>query len=259
MVKGKKLWVVGGSAGIGAECARLFIERGADVAVSGRNVARLEQMAESMGEVGSGTLVLTRADLADDDSVREAARSVIQGLDGLDGVVISGGAPAPGGVFELTDSDWWEGLNQKLMGQIRVVRAVLPYFLGQQSGRIVHLVGTHGLQPQYYALAAGVINAGLLNFVKAVARYAASRNVLVNAVNPGPVRTARMERLAAGKAQQDGIRPEDAVRQLAEEVALGRFAEPAEVAGLVGWLLSDEATYCTGAYFNVDGGQIYGL
>lgn len=259
MFKGKKFWIVGASAGIGQECARILAGHGASVAISGRRIGLLRELAREFSTHYETLVVPIETDLTDDTSVRETSHQVIQELKGLDGVLISGGAPPPGGLFDLADDDWREGIEQKLLGQIRVTRAVLPYFMAERSGRIVHLVGTHGLEPQHYALGAGVINAGLINFVKAIARYAAPRNVLINAINPGPVRTDRMERLVSGKALLDKMPPSTAASHLASEVALGRFADPIEIAHLAVWLLSLESSYCTGSYFNVDGGQLHGI
>ena len=257
---GKRYWVVAATQGIGWQTAKDLLNLGADVTISGRDPERLKEAHEALTEPGHvGHLSTCVVDLTDDTAVRYAAQSVISNMDGLDGVVVSSGGPVAGGLFDLSDTDWMQSIDGKLLGHIRVTRAILPYFMGKRSGRIVHLSGTHGLQPQHYALTAGVVNAGIINFVKAVAAFAARNNVLINVVNPGPVSTERMQYLAISKATRENRGIPETLTLLSREVALERFAETHEVTSLIVYLLSEGASFCSGGSYNVDGGQLHGI
>jgi len=131
------------------------------------------------------------------------------------------------------------------MGQIRVARAVLPHMQKQRWGRIVNVIGTHALFAEAHAMPAGVANAGLLNFTKALAELGGPDGILVNAVSPGTVNTARLQYLMSKGVTYDLSR-----------ITLGRFAEPSELASVIVFLASDRASYMCGACVTVDGGQI---
>ena len=107
-------------------------------------------------------------------------------------------------------------------------------------------------------MTAGVVNAGLQNFTKALADIAAPHNILVNAVNPGPIETVRMQYAMDVQTGQTEMSSEEARRKWEEETLLKRFGTPDEVAGAVVFLASGLASYITGATINVDGGQTRG-
>jgi 3-oxoacyl-[acyl-carrier protein] reductase len=127
------------------------------------------------------------------------------------------------------------------------------------GGRIVNMAGTHGLLAHSYAITAGVVNAALLNLTKALAEEGASSNVLVNAINPGPILTERMEYLTNMKARELGVSYEEARAHLVAETMLKRFGTPQDIAAAVTFLVSKRAGFITGTYVNVDGGQIRSL
>ena len=98
------------------------------------------------------------------------------------------------------------------------------------------------------------MNAGLLNLTKALAQEAAAANVLVNSINPGPIRTDRMVYLAQARARDEGIRVGEAERLLVEETLLKRFGEPRDVSALAAFLVSERAGFLTGTMVSIDGG-----
>ena len=139
-------------------------------------------------------------------------------------------------------------------------RAVFPRMVQRGGGRIVNMAGTHGLLAHSYAITAGVVNAALLNLTKALAEEGKSLNVLVNAINPGPKLTERMEYLTNMKAEGAlRVSYEEARAHLVAETMLKRFGTPQDIAAAVTFLVSKRAGFITGTYVNVNGVQIRSL
>lgn len=257
-LRGKVALVSGGSTGIGAAVARKFAEEGAKVALCGRDGARAETMAEEITRTTGTEVRGIAADCTKDEDVRRFVETAIASFGSVDILVNSLAGPKDGGFLELSDQDWIDGLNLKLLGQIRCSRAVLPHMIARKQGRIVNIIGTHGHQPHSFLVTAGVVNAGLQNFTKALAEIAAPHNVRVNAVNPGPIETVRMQYAMEVQTGQAGISWEEARREWEGETLLKRFGTPEEIAAMAVFLASDLASYVTGATINVDGGQTRG-
>jgi 3-oxoacyl-[acyl-carrier protein] reductase len=244
-LKGKVALVTGGSKGIGGATALLLAREGARVAISARNQTELDIAAASVRREAAGDVLPIACDCTKPDDVAVLVERVVQHFGRIDVLVNSIGAAKAGNFLQLSEQDWHTSLALKLYGQIWVARAVFPHMQKQRWGRIVNVVGTHYTLAEAHAMPAGVANAGLLNFTKALAEMGGGDNVLVNAVNPGTVRTARLQYLIDQGVEYD-----------LKNITLHRFAEPEEIASAIVFLASERASYICGAYLNVDGGQL---
>jgi NAD(P)-dependent dehydrogenase (short-subunit alcohol dehydrogenase family) len=121
-------------------------------------------------------------------------------------------------------------------------------------GRIVNISGTQWKRPLPTSMPAGVANAGLVNFTKALAEEVGPQNILVNVVSPGPINTRRIEYIIEQRASLVGVPAAEIRAEFLREVTLGRFGEPNEVAQVIVFLVSELATFVTGAIIDVDGG-----
>ncbi len=244
-IKGRVALVTGGSMGIGGATATLLAQEGAHIVISAR---REKELAESAARIRAETgvdVLAVPADCTKEADVQNLVKRVIDRHGKVDILVNSVGAAKAGHFLKLTDADWEQSLALKLMGQIRTARAVYPYMEKQKWGRIVNVIGTHALLPEAHAMPAGVANAGLLNFTRAMAELGGPNGVLVNAVNPGTVNTARLKYLMGNGVEYD-----------LKTITLGRFAEAVELANAIVFLASERASYCCGSVLTVDGGQI---
>lgn len=244
-LKGRVALITGGSKGIGRASARSLTAEGARVAIAARNREGLEKAAGPIRAETGGEVITVSADCTIDGEVSAMVERVLDHFGRIDILVNSIGAAKAGPFIELADEDWQESLALKLMGQIRAARAVFPHMRKQRWGRIINVVGVHCSLPDAQAMPAGVANAGLLNFTKALAELGGRDGVLVNSVNPGTVRTARLEYLL-----QKGVRYD------LNRITLGRFADPEEVASVITFLASERSSYICGACITVDGGQV---
>ena len=255
-LNGKVVILSGGSQGIGFACAQAFACQGARVAMAARNRERLESAAERIRAAASGAEVLpVSADMTSTDDVQRFVSSAMDRWGRIDVLANIAGA-APGGLLEdLTDEAWWGGLNLKFMGYMRMLRAVLPIMVRQGGGRVVNVVGNDGAKPYSGEIVPGAANAADYNLTQALAEQYARHNILINAINPGPVSTERWDTLEKAMARDKGISQEQVHRATLRSLPLGRICTPEEVATLVLFLASDLNTYITGALIPIDGAQ----
>lgn len=244
-LKGKVALVTGGSLGIGRASATLLAQEGAHVVIGSRREKELTEAAAMIRDETGVEVLGVPTDCTKEADVQQLVRRVIERHGRVDILVNSIGSAKAGHFLELTDSDWEQSLALKLMGQIRVARAVYPHMEKQRWGRIVNVIGTHALLAEAHAMPAGVANAGLLNFTRALAELGGPKGVLVNGVSPGTVNTARLKYLLDHGVEYD-----------LKTITLGRFAEAVEIANAIVFLASERATYICGSVLSVDGGQL---
>ena len=233
-LEGKTALVTGASRGIGRAVATELAQAGATVVVgyrSGKDEA--ESLAAELG---------ARAVQADVSNAEDAARLVGEAGD-LDILVNNAGLTRDGLLARMSDDDWRVVIETNLSSVFYTCRAVCRPMMKKRAGSIVNIssiVGVHGNwgQTNYAASKAGIIG-----FTKSLARELGSRNIRANVVAPGYVKT-----------QLTDVLPEEATGAMLQNTPLGRLGEPADVAGAVRFLCSDEASFITGEVLLVDGG-----
>jgi 3-oxoacyl-[acyl-carrier protein] reductase len=233
-LEGKTALVTGASRGIGRAVATELAQAGASVVLGYRSG---KDEAESLAvELGG------RAVQADVSNAEDAARLVEEAGD-LDILVNNAGLTRDGLLARMSDDDWRVVLETNLSSVFYTCRAVCRPMMKKRAGSIVNIssiVGVHGNwgQTNYAASKAGIIG-----FTKSLARELGSRNIRANVVAPGYVKT-----------QLTDVLPEEATGAMLQNTPLGRLGEPADVAGAVRFLCSDEASFITGEVLLVDGG-----
>lgn len=246
-LSGKVALIFGGSQGIGRAAAERLHKERATLALTARAVKNFTDSPE-------GALLLA-ADLTTAGDAEQAVEAVIQHYGRLDILVISAGA-AQGGVFwELDDQAWEDAWQLKFLGMVRALRAGALAMKDQQSGNIVAVVGNGGKQPNKRMLPGGAANAACLAVVRGLAEELAPHGVRVNAVNPGPTRTSRWDRLIGGLAASSGQSPAEIEAHQFANIPLGRITEPEEVANMIAFLGSDRSGTITGTSLTADGGM----
>ncbi len=244
-IKDKVALITGGSKGIGGATATLLAREGVRLAISARSQQELDEKAKALRDECGAEVLPLAADCSKTADVDAMVAKVARHYGRIDILVNSIGSAKAGAFTDLSDQDWHDSLALKLYGQIKTARAVFPHMQKQRWGRIVNVIGTHATFAEAHAMPAGVANAGLMNFTKALAELGGPYGVLVNGVNPGTVRTARLEYLMSQGVEYD-----------LKSITLHRFAEPEEIAAAVVFLASARASYVCGAFLNVDGGQL---
>ena len=248
-LQGRRGLITGGSKGLGEAMARELVSEGARVAICARNEQEVTATAEEVGAEYSQA-----ADVTDPAQVRDLIARTAEALGGIDFLVNNAGGAHPGTFETLSDQDWVDDLDVKLFSLIRCSREVLPHLRAAGGGRIVNVGAVYSRYPDPAFFATSVNRAAGNSFTKTLALEVAKDNILVNGVNIGFVITPQWENIRRRRAPE--LTREDFFdRFAAQEVPLGRFGLPDEVSGLVAFLLSDRATYITGASIDVAGGM----
>ena len=259
-LKGKTALVTGGSKGIGRAVADGLAREGAHVAICARGAVDLDKAAaEIRSAAGGGEVVPVVADLGQLSDVSRVVQTVHARFGRLDILVNNAGAIRGGDFLKIPDEQWAGDWNLKLVGYVRMARAVFPLMQKQGGGRILNVVGAAGRNPSPGYLTGGIANAGLINFTKGLADLGAPSNILVTAVSPAATATERWESMIAQQAQTEG----KSVAQIREEASaaypLKRIATPEDIADLVCYLVSERAAFITGVCITVDGGATRGV
>jgi 3-oxoacyl-[acyl-carrier protein] reductase len=240
--------VTGASRGIGRAIALRLGAAGMQVVVCARDRELLESAARQIGSA-----CVAPADLRLPESAAAVTDTALKAFGGIDVVVNCAGATKRGEFESLSDEDWTDGYALKLFGAVRLTRAAWPH-LRARSGSLINIAGSGGRTPGPEFTIGGSVNAALLSFTKAMADVGLRDGVQVNAVNPGPVRTARLERRLARLAADRGVDAAEALEIFMREEKVARVGEPEDIAAMVAFILSDAGRLLHGSLIDMDGG-----
>jgi 3-oxoacyl-[acyl-carrier protein] reductase len=233
--------VTGSTGGIGLAAARQLREEGATIVTSGRR-------SEGIGDLH------VAADLTKPGAAEELIEATLAAFGRVDGLVNNVGGTDIRKFEELTDDDWQASFDLNLMTAVRATRAALPGMKERGSGAIVNVSSSAGKRPSLGMPEYSVMKAAMLSYSRLVADLYGSAGIRCNAVTPGPTATeAWLE--AGGLAEQQGDRDE-VLAKVGAGRPLGRLARADEVASVIVFLLSDQASYVTGAAWSADGGTV---
>ena len=229
------------------------------MAISGRTAETLAGAKTGIqaGSVGRVLAVVGYMGKAED--INRFVELTAAELGGIDILVNCAGSAPPGAMQALTDDQWQQAVNLKMMGYLRAMRVAIPQMKKRGGGRIVNVAGTAGKQPDNWMVAAGAINAAVLTITRAAATELAADNIRVNAVCPGPTGTARWDGIRNAFAKYHGLDPAKAEAEILAGIPMGRVGTAGEVADLIVFLASDRSGYITGTSVEIDGGQTRGI
>jgi NAD(P)-dependent dehydrogenase (short-subunit alcohol dehydrogenase family) len=198
------------------------------------------------------------ADLSRLEEIQRVVDATVQRFGRIDILVNNAGAIRGGDFLKIPDEQWTGDWSLKLLGYVRMARAVLPLMQKQGGGRIVNVVGAAGRNPTATYLPGGIANAGLINFTKGLADVGAPSNILVTAVSPAATRTERWDSMMEVQAKAAGKTTAQFRAEAEGAYPLGRIATTEDVADLVCFLVSARASFLTGICITVDGGATRG-
>ncbi len=226
--------VTAASTGIGAACARELRKRGYQVSL----LARSPAVVDLAGELGG---IATQGSVTELEALERLVSCTLEKHGRVDAVVNNTGHPAKGELLDVTDDDWHEGLDLLLLSVVRMARLTTPVFEKQGSGAVVNISSFAAQEPSLPRPVSSALRAALSSFTRLYSDRYAAQNIRMNSVLPGWVATHEV-------AESD-----------LATIPMGRAADASEIARVVAFLLSSEASYLTGENLRVDGGLLRSL
>jgi NAD(P)-dependent dehydrogenase (short-subunit alcohol dehydrogenase family) len=249
--------VVGAGRGIGRATALHLGAKGYGTVLCARDLGDLEQVAKEA--VGGPAPYLMPGDITSAAFRAELIDTVERRFGRIDVLVNNAPGPAPGAFDSVTVDAVGPAMEQKLVPYLDLIKAAAPVMVRNGFGRVINIVGNIGKEPAPGMFLSGLVNAAVANASKYLANQYAPHNITVNCVHPGVIRTQRYDRAVEHLSRTGGIPPQEAEDRLRRSVPMDRPGTAGEVAALIGFLASEEASYLTGQQISVDGGQLTGV
>ena len=239
--------VTGGTSGVGQAVARDFVREGSVVIALDRPEAEDKSAAKRAGP-GAGKVVSMKVKVNDAQEINNAVAKIAREWGRIDILINNFRLPTGGPFLETGEADWYQDLDFNLMVPMRFCRAVLPYMVKQEYGRVVNIGSIAGRQPRPLSLAYSAAMAGVISLTRSLAVAMAPHNIRVNGICTAPTEDP---------VHQKFLRSADPkfVESIKRNITLGRWGKPKEVAAAVLFLASDEASYIVGQSLSVDGGN----
>jgi 3-oxoacyl-[acyl-carrier protein] reductase len=235
--------VTGASQGIGRDTAHALAEAGAKVAVAARNEEKLAELVQEINAKG-GEAFAVKMDVADIEQIKAGFKSILEKFGKVDILVNNAAITRDGLAVRMKQDDWEAVIRTNLTGAHLCIQQALGTMMRARAGRIINIasvVAQMGNAGQANYVAA---KAGLIGLTKAIAMEIASRNITVNAVAPGFIKTPMTD-----------VLPDKVKEELNTRIPLGRMGSTRDVAAAIVFLASDEAAYITGHVLDVNGGM----
>ena len=242
-LEGKVAIISGGSRGMGAAEARMFAREGAKVVIGDLLEEEGIKVVSEIGESGGEALFVT-LDVTDESSWQSAVSAAVERFGKVDILVNNAAILRTQGLLETTEAIWDEVMDINVKGTFLGAKTVIPEMRKAGGGSIINISSGAGITGSRRNTAYHASKGAVRIFTKSAAIQYAGENIRVNSVHPGPVDT---DMLASSLAADDARRPED--------VPLGRYGRPEEVAYGVLYLASDESSFVTGSEVVIDGGR----
>jgi len=241
-LKDKKAIVTGAGQGIGRSITLKLAQEGADVVIAESNPDTGTRTVKEVEAQGRKALFIS-VDVANQKQVQAMADQVLKAWKGIDILVNNAGFDRPGHLLKVKEEDWDAVLGVHLKGTLNCIQAVAPHMIEKGYGKIVNLSSVWGKRGAVSEISYSSAKAGIIGLTKSVARELGRYQINVNAILPGLILTPTIAKMA-----------EKYQNMIIENTPLRRIGQPEEVANVVAFLVSDEASFVTGAMVEVSGG-----
>lgn len=255
-LQGKVAIVLASTKGLGRATAFCLAKEGADVVLSGRDEAALnEAKAEILHATGREPLALV-TDVTKAEDIERLVAETVNRFGRVDILINNAGGPPAGTFDQLSDEQWTNAFELNLLSFVRSIRAVLPHMRRQQFGRIVNFASSSFKQPLENLILSNTFRTGIVGLAKSLATELGPDGILINTIGPGRIATDRVAALDQIRAQNLQIDASEVRKNVEAAIPLGRYGEPEEFARMATFLASPANSYVTGQAFLVDGGLV---
>jgi 3-oxoacyl-[acyl-carrier protein] reductase len=257
-LEGKIAIVTGPAKGMGEAVTLALAREGADLVLTGRDMAPIEEVAEKVRDLGRRAISVP-CDVTDPDAVDAMVAKTKAEFGGRIDILVNvagGSGPIETTAWDTTPEEFDDILAVNMKGCFLTMRAVIPTMIEQQGGKIVNVGGTFGLKGQALRMAYSASKWGLRGITRSTALEVGPHNINVNTVCPAMVDGPRFERVCAARAERLGKTPGEVRKDYEAQYALRRISAPEDIANAVVFLASERARQITGQELAVDGGSV---
>lgn len=254
-LKGKVGMVAGASRGLGFAVARALAREGVRVSILSRTPESIREAAEEIERTTGGDVLPVAGDVRRADDIEKWAAETRAELGDPELLFTNSGGPEPGSFDDLDDRDWEDAFELLVLSAVRTIRQVAPD-LKSTGGSILLSTSSSVKEPIPNLTLSNVVRGSVVSLAKSLALEWAEHGVRVNQIIPGRVATDRVEELDQASAKRAGVTVDEVRDEQESEIPMGRYGSPEEFGRAAAFLLSDAASYVTGASLQVDGGRI---
>lgn len=243
MLKDKVAIITGGSQGIGRQIALSLGQQKASVIICDIKLEEAKQVVHQINSQGSEAEA-AKVDVSNYEQVSAVVEDILQRKGRIDFLINNAGITRDSLLMRMKVEDWQRVIDINLNGVFNFTHSVIKPMMKQRYGRIVNIASVVGLMGNAGQSNYAASKAAIIGFTKSVAREVATRGITVNAIAPGLIETAMTE-----------VLPEKAKEAFIQMIPMGRAGKPEDIANVIKFLLSDDASYITGQVINIDGGM----
>jgi 3-oxoacyl-[acyl-carrier protein] reductase len=251
--------VAASSQGLGRACAHSLSAEGAKVVICARDGKSLRVAADEIAGDTNNQVLAIVADLTSARDCRQVVQDTVEYFGGLHVLVTNNAGPPAGYFFDFDDNEWYRTVDLTLMSAVRLIRAAVPHMREGGWGRIINITSVSVKEPLDDLILSNSLRAGVVGMARTLANQLAGDGITVNNVLPGYILTERVKELARTRANSQGKSLDEILDSFAELVPIGRIGKPEELAAMVTFLASEQASYVNGTSILVDGGRYKGL
>ena len=247
-LKGKKVLITGGTAGIGKEIALTFAKEGASVAVFGTNVERCHQIAQQLEKervFPEQQFLAEIVDVSKKNKTDQAIEQILTNWHSIDILVNNAGITRDGLLMKMKEEDWDRVIEVNLKSVYNCTQAVIRSMIKARKGKIINISSVVGLTGNAGQVNYAASKAGVIGFTKALAQEVAQRGICVNCIAPGFITTAMTEALT--ETQKEAI---------IKTIPMGTLGRPEDIAQVALFFATERSSYITGQVLAVDGGMV---
>jgi 3-hydroxybutyrate dehydrogenase len=256
MLNSKNAIITGSTSGIGLSVARALASQGCNILFNGLgDQAEIDKLVDETASKFGVQALYSGADMTRPAQIRDMVREAEQKLGGIDILVNNAGIQFTAPIEDFPDEKWDSILAINLSAAFHAIKAALPGMKARGFGRIINIASVHGLVASANKVAYVSAKHGLIGLTRSVALEVASTPITCNAICPGWVHTALVQKQIEAKAKQNSTSVEQATRDLlAEKEPSQRFTDARDIGGMIVFLCSEHASNITGSAFTMDGG-----
>lgn len=237
--------ITGGTRGIGREIALTLAKQGYNIALNYRTENEELEELKNMIEKEQVECLLVKGDVSHFEECEQFVKQIIEKFGKIDVLVNNAGITKDTLLARMKKEDFEQVLEVNLVGTFNVTKNVISYMMKARKGRIVNISSVVGISGNAGQTNYAASKAGIIGFTKSLAKEVASRNILVNSIAPGFIKTNMTE-----------VLKEEIKQEIAKNIPMQRLGEPKDVAGVVKFLVSEDSSYITGQVIQVDGGML---